>query len=440
MNRLFTILLGLIVAYTGYAQAPNLKLPDDPELAAEARRQFALSVDNMGIKRYREAANSINWLMKNAPGLYDGLYVNGYKAYEEMAKKASGDEKQTYLDSMVFYYNKKDELFELNVREQNNLAYRYYKYWKTDKSKIMDGLAAYERVYATDANKVINNNLVSYMDMIRRAKAYGNDISDEKAIDVYFQINEVVDFKDNANADHAKFDRYREALTGLLIQTVGEEKLNCEFINENLAPGLDQKEDLKLAKKVFGLLLSRECGDSPYFMKAAEIIQKEEPTEGLAKVMAQRFVAAKDYDKALEYYNSAMEMSADDDKKAQLQLDMSKIYAQQGDKAQARTAALEAAKLDSELAKEAYSFVAGLYMGSFNDCAQKQSQIQDRAIFMAAYDMYQRAGDVAGMNNAKAQFPTVSDVFTANKKEGETIRVGCWIQRDTKIKTRPSDN
>lgn len=438
MNRLITFILCLVVATTSYAQ--DLKLPDDPEVASEARRQFALAVDNMGIKEYRAAANSINWLMKNAPGLYDGLYVNGYKAYEEMAKKASGNEKGALLDSMLICYQLKDEIYELNFREQNNLAYRYFKYWRSDKTKIMAGLAAYERAYATDANKVINNNIVSYMDMIRRAKAFGNDITAEKAIDVYFQINEVVDFKDNANADHAKFDGYRKALTDLLIKTIGEDKLNCEFINENLAPGLDQKEDLKLAKKVFGLLLRRECGDSPYFMKAAEIIQKEEPTEGLAKVMAQRYVAAKDYDKALEYYGSALEMSSDDAKKAQLQLDMSKLYAQQGDKAKARTAALEAAKLDSELAKEAYSFVAGMYMGSFNDCAKKQSQIEDRAIFMAAYDLYQRAGDSAGMNNAKAQFPTVSDVFTANKKEGDAIKVGCWIQANTTIRTRPSDN
>lgn len=427
-----------MVAIGSYAQ--DLKLPEDPELASEARRQFALAVDNIAIKEYRGAANSINWLMRNAPGLYDGLYVNGYKAYEELAKAASGDEKEALLDSMVICYGLKDELYQLNAREQNNLAYRYYKYWKKDKSKIMEGIKTYEKAYTFKPNQIINNNLVSYMDMLRRAKAYGNDISADMAIEVYFQINEVVDIKDDANADHAKFDRYREALTGLLIQTVGEDKLNCEFINENLAPGLDQKEDLKLAKKVFGLLLSRECGDSPYFMKAAGIIQKEEPTEGLAKVMAQRFVAAKDYDKAMEFYASALELSSDDDKKAQLQLDMSKIYAQQGDKAKARTAALEAAKLDNELSKEAYGFIAGLYMGSFNDCAKKQSQIDDRAIFMAAYDMYQRAGDSAGMNNAKAQFPTVSDVFTANKKEGDAIKVGCWIQVNTTIRTRPSDN
>ena len=439
MNKLMIFLLGFVVAFASHAQQ-DLKLPDDPALADEAKRRFALSVDNMGIKDYRAAANAINWLMNNAPGLYDGLYVNGYKAYEELADKASGNEKEAYLDSMVTCYKLKEELYGLNTRERNNLAYRYYKYWKANKEKIMEGLDAYKTCYAEDGNKVINNNLVSYMDMIRRAKAYGNDISDDDAIDTYFTINEIIDFKDNPNADHAKYDRYREAVTGLLIMTIGEEKLNCEFINENLAPGLDQKEDLKLAKKVFGLLLSRECSDSPYFMKAATIIQREEPTEGLAKVMAQRYASEKDYDKAMEYYNMAIEMSSDDTKKAELRMDMAKVFASQGEKSKARDAALDAAKLDSELAKEAYGFVAGLYMGSFDDCAKRTSQIDDRAIFMAAYDMYQRAGDSQGMRNAEAQFPTKSDVFTANKEEGQTIRVGCWIQRDTKIKARASDN
>lgn len=438
MNRLIMLFLCLLVGFGSYAQ--DLKLPDDKEKADEAKRRFALSVDNMAIKNYRGAANALHWLMTNAPGLYEGLYINGYKAYEELAEKASGDAQNALLDSMFVCYDLKAAEFELSPLEKNNKAYRYYKYWKSNKDKIMEGVAAYEDAYTVDANDIINNNLVSYMDMIRRANAYGNNIADDKIIDIYFQINEVMDQKEAAGEDKSKLDRYRETITSVLIQTIGEEKLNCDFINENLAPGLDQKEDLKLAKKVFGLLLSRQCGDSPYFMKAANIIQREEPTEGLAKVMAQRFAAAKEYDKALEYYNSALSISTDDQKRAQLNLDMSKIHIAQGDKAKARAAALEAAKLDNSLAKEAYSFVAGMYMGSFNDCSQKESQIEDRAVFMAAFDMYQRAGDTEGMNNAKAQFPTVSDVFTANKKEGDAITVGCWIQVKTTIRTRPSDN
>ena len=437
MNKLMTFLMCMLLASGSFAQ--DLKLPEDPELAAEAKRRFALSVDEMGIKQYRNAANAINWLMTNAPGLYDGLYINGYKAYEELAIKAEGDSKNAFLDSMFICYDLKEDIYKLNTRELNNKAYRYYKYWKSNRGKIMEGLAAYEAAYAHDANKVINNNLVSYMDMIRRAKAYGNAISDDQAINVYFQINEVMDYKEANGGDAARLERYREAVTGLLIKTIGEDRLNCDFINENLAPGLDQKQDLKLAKKVFGLLLSRECGDSPYFMKAATIIQTEEPTAGLAKVLGQKYAVEKDFDKALSYYQQAIEMSDDPAKQGELQWDIAKVQGSKGDKAAARTAANEAMKLNPELKKDALKYIAGLYMNSFDDCSQKKSQIDDRSIFMLAYDLYQQAGDREGMARAKEQFPTVAEVFTANKKEGDPISVGCWIQRKTSIKTRASE-
>ena len=439
MKKLLNIALILFLAQTAIAQAPDLKLPDDPELASEARRRFALSVDEMSIKNYRGAADALNWLMKNVPNLYDGQYINGYKAYEELAKSTSDETlKNTYLDSMFICYERKKELYGLTDRELNNKAYRYFKYWKTNRDRIEDGFAAYQEAYKKP-DAVINNNIVSYMDMCRRVSAYKKTLTDDDVLEIYFQINDLIDTKQANGEDEAKMDRYREAVTGILIQTIGEEKLNCDFINTNLAPGLDQGEDPKLAKKVFGLLLSQECSDSPYFEKAAMIIQKNEPTGGLAKVLAQRAYAKKNYDEATKWYKQAIEINEDPAAKGELQMDIAKLNLTKGDKATARTAALEAIKLNPLMDKEAYKFIGNLYMGSFNECARKQSQIDDRAVFMVAYDAFQKAGDRAGMAQAKAQFPTVSDVFTANKKEGDAVKVGCWIQVSTTIKTRPSE-
>ena len=120
-------------------------------------------------------------------------------------------------------------------------------------------------------------------------------------------------------------------------------------------------------------------------------------------------------------------------------MDIAKLNLAKGDKPAARAAALEAVKLNPLLDKEAWKFIGNIYMGSFNDCAKKQSQIDDRAVFMAAYDAYAKAGDNAGMAQASAQFPTVSDVFTENKKEGESVTLGCWIQVTTTIRSRPSE-
>ncbi len=438
MKKFLNIVLLILFAHTTLAQA-DLNLPTDEAMASEAKKRFALSVDEMSIKNYRGAADAINWLMTNVPDLYDGQYINGYKAYEELANATSdADQKNVYLDSMFICYNKKKEVFGLTDREVNNKAYRYFKYWKADKDKIDEGFAAYQEAYEKPES-VINNNIVSYMDMVRRVSAYKSSLSDEEIIDIYFQINDLMDAKQKDGEDEAKLDRYREAVTSLLIQTIGEEKLNCNFININLAPDLDKNDDPKLAKKIFGLLLRQECSTSPYFEKAAMIIQNSEPTEGLAKVLAQRAFGREDYDEATKWYKQAIELNNDAESKGELQMDIAKLNLAKGDKVAARNTALEAIKLNPFFDKEAYKFIGNLYMGSFNDCAKKQSQIDDRAVFMAAYDAFSKAGDSQGMAQAKAQFPTVSDIFTANKNEGDAITVGCWIQVTTTIRPRPSE-
>ena len=101
MKRIFFVLLTLCIAQVGMSQESQLKLPDDPVLAEEAKRRFALSVDAMSIDRYRQAANSLSWLMKNAPDLYDGLYINAYKDYEECRKCTGWCEKVHVLNRLV---------------------------------------------------------------------------------------------------------------------------------------------------------------------------------------------------------------------------------------------------------------------------------------------------------------------------------------------------
>lgn len=438
MKYLKRIILALILIQSFQLQGQQLKMPADAEMASETSRRFAISVDAISVKKYRESANALHWLMTNVPDLYDGLYINAYKAYEELSKTATSDEqKEMFLDSMMISYNRKAEVFGLTDREKNNKAYRYYKYWKSNKGKMDEGMAAYKAIYE-EPNEVINNNIVSYMDLVRRYKAYGMSISNEEVIDVYSKVMNIIELKAAAGEDATKLARYKAAVNGLLTQTMGDD-LNCEFINENLAPPLDLGDDPNLAKKVFGLLLERGCGDSPYIEVAAKIIQKNEPTEGIAKVLAQRAFGRKDYENAAAYYMEALNLSTDNEKKADLQMNIAQLNIAQGNKPEARRAALEAAKLDPEKASEAYTYVANMYMNSFDDCSKRESMIDDRSIFMAAYDLYQRAGNSKGMAEARAQFPTVSDIFTADKTEGEAIRVGCWINVPTTIKTRPSN-
>jgi hypothetical protein len=57
-------------------------------------------------------------------------------------------------------------------------------------------------------------------------------------------------------------------------------------------------------------------------------------------------------------------------------------------------------------------------------------------VYLAAYDMYQRAGDAKGMARAKEQFPSKEEIFLINWSVGDTQRVSCWINETVTIRTR----
>ena len=73
---------------------------------------------------------------------------------------------------------------------------------------------------------------------------------------------------------------------------------------------------------------------------------------------------------------------------------------------------------------------------SYEDCKSGESRVTDRAVFLAAYEMYKLAGNAQQMNAAKEQFPSIEDIFNENKEEGENLTVGCWINETVSIKRR----
>ena len=108
-------------------------------------------------------------------------------------------------------------------------------------------------------------------------------------------------------------------------------------------------------------------------------------------------------------------------------------------KVAAREYANKALSVDPSL-KDAYKLIGDLYFGSFQECAGKKDMVLDRALYIAAYGMYQRAGDRNGMTSAKAQFPSIGEIFDGEYEEGQVVKVNCWINTSVKLERRPSSN
>ena len=294
----------------------------------------------------------------------------------------------------------------------------------------------FEETIELNGNDVGINTLVAYMDVMRRYKLTGGNLTDEDVLQRYDKVNQILDEKSQSGENEQTIEKTRGYIDKFLTAMV---TVDCSFIQNKLGEKFKQNpSDLQMAKKIMGLSLSASCTDDPIFIEAAKTVQEQEPTSGVAKIIAVKSSAEEDYETADKFYNQALELADDEGKKADIMIDMATMYRKQGQKTTARKFALDAASLDPSR-KEAYKLVGDMYFNSVNECKKGENKVEDRAIYLAAYEMYKRAGDAAMMEASRAQFPSIEEMFELNMKEGETIKVGCWINESVPLQRRPDN-
>ncbi len=404
-----------------------------------AKEKNVIYTDALKAKNYAATIEPLNWLLTNTPDLNPSIYINGIKIHQELAKQESDPTKKEELiqkglelhDTRIKHFGK-----EANVTDRKaSYAYRFY---NKDKSKYEFLYNLFTKSFELNGSKMIAGNLVAYMNMIYKYRFAGGDVPDEKVMDLYSSISGALEeHKSKAPADRKKrIEGMLDNVDKLLTATKVE--ISCEFVETKLGPKLESTGDLNMAKKIFQLMLTGKCTDSPLALKAAGVIQENEPTFTIAKFLAQKNIQDDNIEVGLNFYQEAARLTDDNIEKAETFVSIARIQAKEKQKSTARNSARRALSYDPSYS-DAYKLIGDLYMGSFDDCAGGESKVDDRAIFIAAYDQYRRAGNSAGMANAKAQFPSIEEIFNEGKEEGQSITIGCWVNTTVKLERRPAN-
>ena len=425
--------LFLIFSYAAQAQG-GWNWPEDKSTAQE---KVVLYTDAKKQKNYEAAVPPLQWLHENAPDLNSSIYVNGADIYEELAMKAKDPaQKEEYINKSLAMYDKRIEYFgdgkesDIMNRKASSAMKMMYK----DKEQY-DRL---QQIYQETVEKTNGNlayyNLVPYMTIAKTQFERGK-IDEARVIEIYDEIAGIADKKAAAGGKTAsKYKDVGENVDKIFASTI---TVSCDYIAEKMVPKLKENPgDSDLAKKIIALSLASSCTDRPFFTEAAEATFNAEPNPGLAKTIASRKMANDEMDEADKWFKKAIELSSDDEQKSEIYMDMASINLKNGNRAQARTYALKSAGLSGTQASKAYKMVGDLYMNSYEQCKGGKNMVEDRAVFIAAYDMYAKAGNREGMSNAKEQFPSKEEVFTYNKKVGDQVKVDCWVGETVTIQTR----
>lgn len=383
-------------------------------------------------KKYMEATPPLVWLLTNTPNLNDALYINAIKVYSSRAEKEKNEAKRIALeDSTLMLYSKRIELFGKEASNLNRKGKDAYKYLYKRKGKDAELFELYTKIYALNKNNTYPENMYYYM-ATACAQHKAGSLDKAQMFELYNNCEAVFN---SAIASGKKVDR-TERYQGLCAQLFNQNvEVTCEEISAQFGEKFESSKDEKSAKLIISISVAQKCYNTSSFISAAEYLSSvNKSNAALEKILASVYLKNDSTDKALAAFGRCKNLTTDSAKLADLHIDIASVYATAGKKSMAKQNALKALDFNPTL-KKAYLMIGDLYFQSGNQCAS-DNKVQARSIYIAAYNMYIKGGDMNKASECKSQFPSMEEMFLYNLKPGDTMNTGCWINEQIILQKR----
>lgn len=435
----FSLSILLASASSSFAQCKEVVWPENPEMRAKAEESKVLYEDALRADQVKQAKAPLDWLLKNVPNFHSSLYINGAEVYDKLiALEKNQARRKVLIDSLMIIYDMRIKNCGDEANVLNRKALSFLKHNANEQPA--EALQMLDKSFQLSGDNILDATLVPYFQVVRLNALKVKALTDDQVLERYDALMKIVDNKiqkaKSENKSTDKLQKIKEDIDGILMQTV---TVNCDFVRKNLAPKFKQNpEDLGIAKKIFAFMLKDKCTDDPLWLEAGEAVHRLSPEKdcGLAKNLGLKYLANDNFEKAETLLKEAQGICTDATNKAEVLLYLGSVEVKKGNKSGARQLYREAASTDASVAKEAYEKIGDLYYGSFDQCAQKVNQADDRLVFLLAADYYSKAGNSKKAAMAKEAFPSKEDIFLVNYQPGSSKTVQCWINESTTIRTR----
>lgn len=433
MKKLFTLLV-LVSAFNINSNADDVVWKWG-ENESEAHGQWNYMVRLVDQDKFVEAKTPLFWLLKNTPDLHVGLYINASKVYEGCEELAKGAEQvRTMQDSALFIYDTRIKLFGDEASVLNRKGKVAWKYLHKREGQIPELYALYKKIYDMNGPSTYTSNVTTYF-TASCAMYSGGKLSQTEILDLHSALYADLDKREIKYASNDRKLKQVVSCRESLDNIVGYYKLmDCDYIQNTYATKWKEDGSLKLAERINSMIITGGCKSSDLFFETSDkIIEEGNPSFALLKLVGNAHLNKQELDQAYDYFTKAIELSDDSTKSAQLHFQKAQIKQRQGNYAEARVDAYRSLKADPTQVK-AYELIGNMYMDSYQKCGS--NELEERTVFIAAYNMYQKAGNSSKMAAAKAQFPSIDEIFLRNHQEGDIVNTGCWIGEQVALTRR----
>ena len=419
--------IGIIIALIGFTFTLSAQ--------SDCESDYAIYRNEYKQKNYEEALKTWRKVFVNCPDYNQNTFVNGPKLYQDRIKKDKANI-SAYLDTIMLIYDTRIELFGNREKHLGSKGVDLLKYKSSEFEQAYRMLK--ESVDAI-GNSTSPTVIVSYFKALDKMQRSSDEITKLDMLNAYIVVSDIISYNLENNVKYAKY--YETAQNN--VENMFAPYASCDDLilvfEDRLESDLD---NLSLLKKITSLLDKKNCTNNEVFYKAATKLHELEPTAKSAYNMGSMSLEKKNYSVAANYFTQAIDLQEDIDYKASYYLKLAYAYQMSKSYSNARSAANSAASLKPEWG-EPYLMIGDIYVSSASSCSS--SNLERGSVYWVAVDAFRKAKSIDNILSEKANkristyskyFPSKEDLFFEDLSSGDSYKVGCWIGRSTRVRTR----
>lgn len=391
----------------------------------ETKKNLSLYGEYYKQKAYADALPYWRYVIFNAPKSSVNLYIRGAKMYKALAKASEGEVRESYRDTLYALFEIRLHCYGSTAKLEKSKAFAWYNYRKKGNEKfVLDLFTKTYDAYVKEGTVPPAGFLTYWVDVAIRSDKTAKAISSERVLEIYGIASDIID----EQLSGEKAGEYKGSQNKITEKMDKMGYLECDVI----VPMTEKRfranpDDVNTIKKSYKALKSGSCTDTPLFIEVATKMLEVQPSAALYKFLASKEKKAGNTSLAIEYLNSAKDLTEDQEGKIKILLQIGGMYYKSGSKSKARSYANKVLALNPNSGK-AYILIGRTLAGACGSGIEKQ------ATYWAAVDKWQRAKSVDGSVSAEAQklintysgsFPGTKDLFMHGLTAGSSYKIAC---------------
>ena len=429
---------------------------------------------NVKNKDYKVAYDAWKVLFDEFPVARVDTYTNGIKILTDfIAKEADPAKKEEYIDMLMAVYDQQIKYLEqLQAITKTKLsegqilgrkAIDLIKYRKdTPAEEVYDMLAKSVAIEQGQSEYVVTELFMKYSGLkYKNDKSHGEQIIEDYLnasvyiVDVLDKYHDNIekclqkyaeegDPKDSINAGKygKMIDASRVAKSNIDAYFINSGAASCEDLDRIYAPLIEEnKGNIEYLNKVITVMAMLRCTNQDAYLAASEYAFEIDPnpTSKAAMGCGYRYFKKGDIDKAMEYFDRAIELEASVTNKSELCYKVADIYYNLNKYGKARSYAQKALALNSKYGAP-HIIIAQCYAATSN---WSDDNTLNNCTYYLCIDRLERAKSVDPsikreadklIASYKKYTPSNEELFMKGYKVGEKVTIGGWINETTTIR------